>query len=212
MNLVLNLIVVAASVIGSGMAVPQAIRLAKTRKVDGVSATWIGVSMAINTWWTAYALAASVWALLPVSLVSLAVYIGMAVLYVGSVGRSSLPGFATGMFVLGMVPLPALVVGGWEVAGLAIGLCYGIQLAPAVLATFRTRDLDGVSSGTWLLSFIEGVLWLTYGAMISDLALLAGGTTGILMAGAILTRLAAVGSVSDLIRVGRVTRVKVARN
>ena len=63
-----------------------------------------------------------------------------------------------------------------------------------------------------MLSFVEGLLWLAYGAMITDIALFAGGATGIAMSGAILLRLAAVGSVSDLIRVVGVTRVKVARN
>ncbi|MFT7327671.1 MAG: hypothetical protein ACI88S_002103, partial [Ilumatobacter sp.] len=37
MNLILNLVVIAASVLGSGMAFPQARRLMKTRSVDGVS-------------------------------------------------------------------------------------------------------------------------------------------------------------------------------
>ncbi len=212
MNIVLNLIVVAASVLGSGMALPQALKLARTQNVEGVSSAWIGVSMAINVWWTIYAIHQSVWALLPVSTVSLVLYIGMGVIYLRSVGRASLPGFALGALVLGMAPLPALLVAGWEAAGLAIGLSYGIQLAPAVFAAFRTRELDGVSPGTWLISWVEAVLWLAYGAMIADLALLAGGTAGVVMATAILSRLAAVGSVSDLIRVDRVTRVKVARN
>jgi uncharacterized protein with PQ loop repeat len=212
MNLVLNLIVVAASVLGSGMALPQALKLARTQNVDGVSAVWIGVSMAINVWWTIYAIHESVWALLPVSTVSLALYLGMGVIYLRSVGASALPGFAVGGLILGMAPLPALLVGGWEAAGLAIGLSYGIQLAPAVFAAFRTRALDGVSPGTWVISLAEAVLWLAYGAMISDIALLAGGTAGVVMATAMLSRLAAVGSVSTLIRVDLVTRVKVARN
>jgi uncharacterized protein with PQ loop repeat len=211
-NLILNLIVVAASVVGSGMALPQAIRLARTGRVDGVSAVWIGVSMAVNVWWTVYAFAVGLWAILPVSTISLAVYLGMAVVYLRTVGRSALGGMGFGAFVLGMAPLPALLIGGWEMAGLAIGLSYGIQLAPAVVAAYRTRQLEGVATSTWMLSFVEGLLWLTYGAMITDLALLAGGATGIMLSGAILLRLAAVCSVPDLIRVDRVTRVKVARN
>lgn len=212
MNLVLNLIVVAASVLGSGMALPQALKLARTQNVDGVSAVWIGVSMAVNVWWTIYAIHESVWVLLPVSTVSLALYLGMGVIYLRSVGRASLPGLAVGALVLGMGPLPALLVAGWAAAGLAIGLSYGIQLAPAVVAAYRTRDLGGVSPGTWIISLVEAVLWLAYGAMIADIALLAGGTAGVVMATAILSRLAAVGSVSDIIRVNPDTRVKVARN
>ena len=212
MNLVLNLIVVAASVVGSGMALPQAIRLARTGRVDGVSAVWIGVSIAVNVWWTVYAFAVGLWAVLPVSAISLAVYLGMAVVYLRTVGRSAIVGMGFGAFVLGMAPLPALLIGGWELAGLAIGLSYGIQLAPAVVTAYRTRQLEGVSTSTWTLSFVEGLLWLAYGAMITDLALLAAGATGIMLSGAILLRLAAVCSVSDLIRVDWVTRVKVARN
>jgi len=212
MNIVINLIVISASVLGSGMALPQALKLARTQNVDGVSAVWIGVSMAINIWWTIYAVHEAVWALLPVSVVSLTLYLGMAVIYLRSVGKSSIPGFAVGAFVLGMAPLPALLFGGWEAAGLAIGLSYGIQLSPAVFAAYRTRDLAGVSPGTWMISLAEALLWLAYGAIIADAALLAGGTVGTVMAAAILMRLVAVGSVSALISMAFVTRVKVARN
>jgi hypothetical protein len=56
MNLALDLLVVAATVLGSWMAFPQARRIARTRRVDGVSGTWIGVSLAINGWWLSYGL------------------------------------------------------------------------------------------------------------------------------------------------------------
>lgn len=196
MNLILNLVVVAASVLGSGMALPQARRLVKTRNIDGVSPIWIGVSIGINAWWTAYALATPLWALLPVSSVSFVLYTAMAVMYLrssGSAHRRALAAMGVGAFGLGMVPLPFLVLGGWEVAGLAIGLAYGIQLAPAVVAAYRTRQLDGVSAGTWNISVVEAVLWLFYGALIGDAALLAGGATGTVMAGAIIGRLALTG-------------------
>lgn len=175
------------------MAFPQARRLMKTRSVEGVSPVWIGVSMAINGWWTAYAITTPVWALLPVSSVSFVLYASIAILYVKTVGVGSLGGMAVGAFGLGMVPLPVLLAGGWELAGLAIGLCYGIQLAPAVVAAHRTRALDGVSAGTWNISFIEAALWLVYGLAVADAALIAGGATGIVMAGAILLRLALTG-------------------
>ena len=62
----------------------------------------------------------------------------------------------------------------------------------AEVAEFRNRgstELSGVSRGTWILSFVEGVLWLAYGAVIRDGALVAGGVTGVVMAGVILARL-----------------------
>ena len=56
-------------------------------------------------------------------------------------------------------------------------------------AAYRTRLLAGVSNGTWILSFVEGVLWLMYGWMIRDAALAAGGAAGVVMSGVILARL-----------------------
>ena len=199
-----------ASVLGAGMALPQARRLLRTGNVDGVSAVWIGVSLTINAWWTAYAIAASVWGLLPVAVTSMVLYGAMGVVYLRAAGGAR--PMAAGAFGLGMAPLPFLLAGGWAAAGVATGLSYGIQLAPAVVAAYRTRELQGVSLGTWVISFVEALLWLAYGALLADAALVAGGVTGTVMAGAILLRLAAVGSAARLIRVDDATRVNVARN
>jgi uncharacterized protein with PQ loop repeat len=193
MNLVLNLIVVVATIIGSAMALPQARRIARTRCVEGVSAAWIGVSLAINAWWLAYGLAANVWALVPVSAISLVLYGVMAGFFLVSVGRRGLGGMALGMFVLGMVPLPFLIAGGWTLAGVAIGLSYGVQLLPAVIASLRTTVLSGVSSSTWVIACIEAALWFAYGVAVADLALILAGAVGTVMAAVILGRLAVTG-------------------
>ncbi len=193
MNLALNLLVVVATVLGSWMAFPQARRIARTRRVDGVSATWIGVSLAINGWWLTYGLVAGVWALVPVSIISLLLYGVMAWFYVGSVGRPALPGLALGVFGLGMVPLPFLLVGGWQLAGVAVGLSYGVQLLPAVVASLRTSELSGVSSTTWIIALVEAALWLVYGVGVSDIALTLAGLVGVVMASVILARLAVTG-------------------
>ena len=92
-----------------------------------------------------------------------------------------------------MIPLPFLVVGGWELAGLAVGLCYGLQLLPAVVAVLRTRALAGVSAATWLIAWIESMLWLVYGLGVTDLALIVAGTVGVAMSSVILVRLAVTG-------------------
>jgi uncharacterized protein with PQ loop repeat len=193
MPLLLNFLVVVATVLGSWMAFPQARRIARTRRVDGVSATWIGVSLAINSWWLAYGLVAGVWALVPVSIISLLLYGVMAWFFVRSVGRAAVPGLALGVFGLGMVPLPFLLIGGWELAGVAIGLSYGVQLLPAVVASLRTSALSGVSSTTWIIASVEAVLWLVYGLGVGDVALTLAGLVGVVMASVILVRLAVTG-------------------
>lgn len=193
MSLVLTSIVVAATVLGSWMALPQARRLARTRRVEGVSSTWIGVSLAINAWWLAYGVAAGVWALVPVSSISLVLYATTAWYFLASAGGRGAPGMALGVFGLGMIPLPFLVLGGWELAGVAVGLSYGVQLLPAVVASLRTSALSGVSSTTWIIAFAEAALWLVYGLAVGDVALTLAGLVGVLMASVILARLAATG-------------------
>ena len=193
MNLLLTLIVVVATVLGSWMAFPQARRIARTRRVDGVSPTWIGVSLAINAWWLTYGLTVGVWALVPVSIMSLLLYGVMGWFFVRSVGRPALPGLALGVFGLGMVPLPFLIVGGWDLAGVAVGLSYGVQLLPAVVASLRTSSLTGVSSATWIIAFVESALWLVYGLGVGDVALTLAGAVGMALASVILARLAVTG-------------------
>jgi len=193
MHLALTLLVVIATVLGSWMAFPQARRIARTRRVDGVSATWIGVSLAINGWWLTYGSVAGVWALVPVSIISLVLYGVMAFYFVSSAGRTVLPGLALGVFGLGMVPLPFLLIGGWELAGVAVGLSYGVQLLPAVVASMRTSELSGVSSTTWIIALVEAALWLVYGVGVGDMALTLAGLTGVVMASVILARLAVTG-------------------
>lgn len=193
MNLVLNSLIVLATVLGSWMAFPQARRLVRTRHVEGVSAVWIGVSIAINGWWLAYGFAAEVWALVPVSAMSLALYSVMAFVYVTSVGRSALPAMGLGFFVLGMIPLPFLVAGGWPLAGIAVGLSYGVQLLPAVVSACRSTDLTGVSAATWLIAWLEAALWFVYGMGVADAALILAGAVGVAMSSAILGRLAVTG-------------------
>ena len=191
--MLLNSLVVLATVLGSWMAFPQARRLARTRRIEGVSAVWIGVSLAINGWWLTYGLAAGVWALVPVSAISLVIYASMAAIYIGTVGRSALTPMALGVFGLGMIPLPFLIVGGWSLAAIAVGLSYGIQLLPAVVSACRTRDLMGVSASTWLIAWVEAGLWLVYGFGVGDIALTLAGVVGVAMASIILARLALTG-------------------
>ena len=192
-ELLLTSLLVVANVLGGGMAFPQAVRLTRTRLADGVSPVWIGVSFVMNLWWLTYGLANELWGLVPVSLVAAVLYAVIAVVYLAVVGRAGLAGIAVGAIGLGSVPLPFLAVGGWPAAGLAVGLCYGMQLAPAVVGAFRSRDLAGIAAGTWVLALVESAIWLLYGLVVADIALLVGGGAGVVMAAAILGRLAVTG-------------------
>jgi len=193
MTLALNLLMLIATVAGSAMAFPQARRLVRTRCVEGISAIWIGVSLALNAWWLAYGVGAEVWAVIPVSVISFLIYATIAVVYVRTTGRAGLSTIALGFVVLGFVPVPFAVVGGWQLLGIAIGLCYGLQLLPAVVGVHRSRDLAGVSAATWILAAVESIIWFAYGVAARDSALTLAGVVGVAMSALILARLAATG-------------------
>ncbi len=188
MEIVLPVAIVIANVMGSGMVLAQVLRIRRTRSVGGVSATWIGVGLALNAWWFAYGSSQHLWGLVPVSAGCLVFYSVMAVqLRRLTLGASDRP-LAVALAGTWMVPALCFVAGGWAGAGLGVGLAYGVQFSPAVIDAMRATDVRGISTATWTMAFIEAIIWIFYGIVVADVALLAGGIGGSLMAGAIVVR------------------------
>lgn len=188
-SLFITALVVVANVLGAGMIVPQFLQLLRTRSISGFSPTWAGVGVAMNLWWLAYGLQAELWGVLPVSGLSLVLYLAMAWVYMRIAGIGRLRDLATGGLAIAALPVGALVVGSWDAAGVAIGLCYAIQFAPAAYTAVRSSDVSGVSRPTWVMALVEALIWIVYGATILDPALLVGGAGGTIMATIILLRL-----------------------
>lgn len=186
MSVVLPFLVVVANVLGAGMIVPQVHQLRRQRSVAGVSIVWVGVGVAMNSWWLAYALTQSLWGMVPVSVAGALLYAVIAFQFLRITGPAKLGGFAAGLLGLGMVPLPALLAGGWTAAGVAIGLSYAVQFAPAAITAIRADRLDGISASTWSMALFEAVVWFTYGVSIGDTALVLGGAGGTVMSTVIL--------------------------
>ena len=189
----ITIMLVVANVMGAGMAYPQASRIVRERSTAGVSGVWAGVSLAMNIWWLVYGISEGLWGLVPVSGAAAALYVVIIAGCLRVIGAGAIRPVLIGLFVLGLVPLPFLILGGWQVAGLAIGLCYGMQLVPAVVTACRSRDLTGLAPTTWIMAWIEAVIWLAYGLIVADPALLAGGISGAVMAAIILARLSMTG-------------------
>lgn len=189
--LVETLVIIAANVIGAAMAFPQAWRVLRHRQIAGVSPTWAAVSVTTNAWWVVYALAIGNPAIIPVAGISV---IGYAAIVVGLARQGALGdgfGLALGSSVaVALVPLAALQLGGWPIAGLSLGLLYAVQLSPAVITAIRASDLLGVATGTWIVAAVESVLWGVYGAARGDLGLISLAVVGIIMSTIVLTRVA----------------------
>jgi uncharacterized protein with PQ loop repeat len=187
-SVLMPVLLVVANVFGAGMIVPQVVRFRRHRVADGVSGAWIGVGLAVNAWWVAYALQGRLWGLLPVSAVSWVLYGVMAGQYSALIGRPALRQLLAGVAGFGAAPFVGLLWGGWPGAGLAIGLLYAVQFSPAALSALRAVDVSGISPVTWSMAWVEAAIWFLYGLTESDVALVVGGLGGALMAGIVLTR------------------------
>lgn len=188
----LTLVVVSANVFGVAMAVPQAHKILRSRRVDGVSLTWATASGVVNAWWGAYGLGVGDVGILPVSIVSVMAYvlIGVSVVRYSPTRAAELlrPALATGA-AMTAVPLVTLVIEGWVATGVVLGALYGVQLSPAVIAVYRSADVSGVSLSTWVFAFAEAVLWGVYGVAGLDAGLIALAFAGTTMSALVLARL-----------------------
>ena len=188
----LMLVVIAANILGAAMAVPQARKLLRTRRTDGVSVTWATVSASVNAWWGVYGVAIDDYSIVPVSVVAVVSYLVIAV---GVVHFSPtpaielvLPAFGA-VVVVSTIPLVALALDGWATAGVVLGALYGVQLLPAVIAVYRAADVSGVAAATWVIAFVEAALWGVYGYANVDVGLVTLAGTGVTMSSLVLVRL-----------------------
>jgi len=183
-------LLVLANVLGVGMIVPQAVRLGRTRTVDGVSATWVGGSMAMNLWWLGYGLESQLWGLIPVSSGALVVYGIIALQLRLLAGPNTVLPLLASIGSVSAVLVTILATSGWPSVGLALGLAYGLQFAPAAAKVLQPGPHAGVAPSTWLMAVTEAAIWVVYGLAVADRALILGGMGGTVMATIILVRLA----------------------
>lgn len=188
----MTLVVIAATILGGAMAVPQAWKVVRTRSTRGVSGVWAAVSTTINLWWAAYAFGVGDIAIFPVAAISVMAYLVITtaiVRYGDHPARSIVVPMALCSTAIALIPLAALALGGWTVAGLVLGALYGVQLSPAVLAVYRSADVSGVSIATWALALAEAVLWGAYGIVRVDAGIVALAVTGSIASSLVLARL-----------------------
>ena len=189
--MMLTLLLMIANIMGAGMILPQLVRLTRSRDSSGLSGVWMGVGIAMNSWWVGYAIATRIWGILPVSMVAAAFYLTMAAMFVTIAGGAAWRALLSGFGALALVPLPFLLVSGWPATGAVIGLCYGGQFVPAALSAVRSASVTGISTLTWTMAWIEAVIWLFYGLTVGDAALIIGGGGGSVMAALIVIRVVA---------------------
>ena len=169
--------VIVASILAVGSLVPQAVRLLRTRDIVGVSVLWTALGTVTNLAWFAYALARGLWAGVPATLATAGFYGFLFVTLVrfgGHAGAAVLGGTAWAVLLTGVT-----VIGGWSALGAVLGMSYAVQVAPSLWTAWRTYAPTGIAPGTWVLFFVQVILWGYYGAEEQDWAIKGFALTGI---------------------------------
>ena len=178
--------VIVASILAVGSLVPQAVRLLRTRDVAGVSVLWTALGTVTNLAWFAYALARGLWAGVPATLATACFYgflFVMLVRFGGRAGAAVLGGLAWAVFLTAIT-----LIGGWSALGAVLGISYAVQVAPSLWTAWRTYAPTGIAPGTWLLVFVQVILWGYYGVEEQDWAIKGFALTGIVSSTLMLLR------------------------
>lgn len=175
-----------ATALAAVLLLPQIRKLARNAHADGVSGTWPAIGLVTNAAWTAYLVQAGRILAAP-STAMMVVSYGVVLALLSRLGRSlRLPLVQAGAWgaVLVLIGLRY----GWLTLGLALGLSYSMQVAPALWTAYRTHAPRGVSPFTWTIVGIEGVLWGYYGWDKGDRPLVVFGAIAAITAAAMVLR------------------------
>lgn len=186
-TLIADAAVVLATLLAWASLMPQLLKLVRTKDPTGVSATWPAIGLVTNLAWTSYLAVRDLWAAVPSTVVMVVFYFFVLRALAGAGKDLTRPIRRGIVWAAGLTAV--LVIGGWGLLGLALAWSYGVQVAPAVVAAYRTWAPTGVSVGTWRLITLEATLWGLYGWLLADGPIVVYAVVGVTAGLAILGRL-----------------------
>ena len=173
------------TLIGLVRALPQLVRLMRSRDAHGVSVDTAATSSAVSFGWATYGRLTEQ---LPVTLAtgSSGVVFALITLSALRFGRRAREFRAAPVWVVVLV----VVTLSTREAGLAGLLPASVLVAnvPQLVVAYRERDLTGLSAATWLLSMSDGLVWAIYALVTEDVAILVFGVLQLTTSGAIVAR------------------------
>ena len=157
---------------------PQALRAWRI-SVEGVSlASWALFTITTASW-LSYGISTHHSALTVVNLI-----VGpLAWLLLLRLARRSAADLRYALAAVVAALVASLLMWGWPTASVAVLAAVEVlAVLPQTLVVFRSRELEGVSSLTWLAVFVAQGLWGIYGALSDQLAVSLGGFAGAALA------------------------------
>ena len=173
------------TLVGLVRALPQLVRLLRTRDAHGVSLDTAATSSVVSFGWATYGVLTQQ---VPVSLATGSSGVVFALITVCAVR------FGRRLSELRAAPVWLVVLVAVAVAardrGLGVVLPVSVLVAnlPQLLVAYREPDLTGLSASTWLLSMSDGAVWLAYALVTGDSAILVFGILQLTTSSAIVAR------------------------
>lgn len=181
-----NVAVVLATTFTAVFLLPQVIKLIRTRDSQGVSTTWPALGFVINVGWFVYLINNELWASIMAPFITFIFY-AVTLWALGRTGRSLRAALWRGAAWSALLAV-VLATGGWSTFGIALGLSYGVMLAPSVWTAYRTADPSGIAPLTWWIGMLEASLWGYYGAFHADRGIVTFALVGVVSSSLILAR------------------------
>ena len=148
------------------LLVPQILRLLRTGRAEGVSATWAALGATINLGWLAFVVAEKVWIGIPSILVSILSFALTLMLLRRNGARIA---NALSACIVAAVFFAVVQLGfGWTALGTTLALSYIVQFTPSVTTAWRTHVPVALSPATWSLGLAESAGWSLYGVLIRN--------------------------------------------
>jgi hypothetical protein len=165
---------------------PQLARVHRTGDIAGVSITAAALTVSSEVGWTVYLGGEGLWGAVPEGLFNIVVSALLVAAVVRAGGAPHAAFAAASLWLAALVA--ARIVGGPPAIAVLLAVAYTIQLAPAVVAAWRTWAPSGVAAATWTVRWLESMLWIVYGTLREDPPLIVFGVAGTAASSAILVR------------------------
>ena len=176
-----------AAVLAVPQFLPQLVRVRRAGTTAGVSWSWAALTSVNNAAWLGYFALSGFWtALVPAISATAASGLLAVELARRGGGMPKLPMVLTSVWAV--VLLTAGVAFGRAGLGSALAVAFLLQVTPSVWTVYRSRDMAGVSRGTWLLIFGELLCWGMFGIHEADPRLIVLGATGVIASLLVLAR------------------------
>lgn len=157
----------AATLAGTLLGLPQLVKLARTRSVEGLSLLGWQAGLVVNLSWLAHGLRIHQAPQATVSAFSLIATVPIVVLLARELGRSVartlLPSLAAAVALVGVDEFFGSAVFG--TAALIPGI---LSVAGPSLELVRSRDVRGVSAQWLVLAFLNQTLWSVWALLVHD--------------------------------------------